>query len=261
MGLDWFTLIAQIINFLVLVWLLRRFLYGRIVRAIEEREASIAGRLDEAARERAAAEREAETWRTRNREFEAQRAEMLARAREEVESRRQELLEEARLQTRNVQAQWMKTLDRERQSLLQDYRKRLSREVLAVASRALEELANEDLEAQVVNVFVDRLRDLDPAERESIIEAIRESDGAVEIRTAFPARPGSRQALSEALRQYLDAEIDARFTVDPELICGIELRTPSHRIPWNFESDMKDLEARVFEALEETASQIHAAAR
>ena len=80
MGVDWFTLVAQIVNFLVLVWLLKHFLYGRIVGAMKEREAKIAGRLDEAARQRASAEAEAELFRVRNLEFEANREEMLARA-------------------------------------------------------------------------------------------------------------------------------------------------------------------------------------
>ena len=81
MGLDWFTLIAQIVNFLVLVWLLKHLFYGRVIRAMNEREARIAGRLEEAARTRASAEQEAELFRTRNRELEEQRDGMLARAR------------------------------------------------------------------------------------------------------------------------------------------------------------------------------------
>ena len=47
MLIDWFTVVAQIVNFLVLVALMKHFLYGRLLRAIDEREAGIAARLAE----------------------------------------------------------------------------------------------------------------------------------------------------------------------------------------------------------------------
>ena len=57
MLIDWFTVSFQVINFLILIALLKRFLYGPIIRAMEERESTIAARLFEAER----AEKEAET--------------------------------------------------------------------------------------------------------------------------------------------------------------------------------------------------------
>ena len=58
MLIDWFTVLAQIINFLVLVYLLKRFLYGRIIRAMDERERKIALRLEEAQGRKEEAEQE-----------------------------------------------------------------------------------------------------------------------------------------------------------------------------------------------------------
>ena len=78
MQVDWFTLIAQVVNLLVLVGLLKHFLFGRIVRAMNEREATIAGRLEEAARGRALAQQEAESLRAKHRELEEQREQILA---------------------------------------------------------------------------------------------------------------------------------------------------------------------------------------
>jgi F-type H+-transporting ATPase subunit b len=253
MGLDWFTLIAQVVNFLVLVWLLKHFLYGRIVRAMNEREAKIAGRLEEAARRRASAEQEAELFRTKNREWEEQRDWMLARAKEEAESHRRELMEAARLETETAQVQWLEALRRERQGLLQDFRERVGQEVFTLARQGLKDLANADLEEQVLKVFVERIQALDPPEREALVAAARDSDREVEIRTAFPVLPEAREDLSQFLRQQLDDSVDVRFTTVSELICGIELRAHSYRLAWNLDSYLEGLEARVFEALDESA--------
>ena len=52
MLIDWFTVGAQAVNFLVLVWLLRRFLYRPILKAIDAREKRIADQLADAAKKR-----------------------------------------------------------------------------------------------------------------------------------------------------------------------------------------------------------------
>ena len=56
MLIDWFTVLAQIINFLILIYLLKRFLYGPIIRAMEEREKKMVADQDRAKN----AEKEAE---------------------------------------------------------------------------------------------------------------------------------------------------------------------------------------------------------
>lgn len=260
MELDWFTLVAQIVNFLVLVGLLKHFLYDRIIGAMNEREAAIAGRLDEAARARESAEREAESFRSRNRDFEAQREQMLARAADEAGSLRQQLMEDARLEAEKAQAQWLETLQRERQGMLQDFRERVGQGVFALASHGLKELADADLEEQILKVFVERVRTLDPAQRETIVGAVRGSSREVELRTAFPVHPNAQVELARSLRQHLDDGIELRFTTVPELICGVELRAHSHRLAWNLNAHLESLEARVFAELDEKAGN-HAEAR
>ncbi len=253
MELDWFTLIAQVVNLLVLVALLKHFLFDRIVRAMGEREARIAGRLDEAARTRASAEQEAELFHSRRRELEEQREQMLAQSRKEAESLRQQLMDASRRDAESAQLQWLEALQRERDQLLQDFRERLGQAVFTLASQGLKELANADLEAQILKVFMERLRALDPAKREEIVAAIRDSDLEVEVRTAFPVSPQAREELSRFLREHLDDSVGIRFITAPELICGIELRVSSHRIVWNLDSYLEGVQARVFEGLDESA--------
>ena len=253
MGLDWFTLVAQVVNFLVLVWLLKHFLYDRIVGAMNEREAKITGRLEEAAKQRASAEREAELFRTKNREFEDERDQMLARIKEEAEAHRWQLMDAARLDAEKAQVEWLETLARKRQELLQDFRERLGQVVFTLARRGLKELADADVEEQILKVFVERLQALDPTERDAMVTSVRDLDHEVEIRTAFPVPPELRERLSLCLRQQLDDSVEVRFTVVAELICGIELRTHSHRFVWSLDSYLEGLEANLFEALDESA--------
>lgn len=259
MGIDWFTLVAQVVNFLVLVALLKHFLYDRLIGAMNQREATIAGHLQEAARERASAAEEAALYRERNRELEAQRERLLDAAADEARALRQRLVDDARRDAEEAQAQWLASLQRERQGLLQEFRERLGQGVVGVARRALEELADASLDEQVVRVFVERVRALGAEEREAIVAALRDSSREVEIRSAFPLRAQAQEALSRALRQHLDERIALRFTTVPQLVCGIELRAHSYRLSWNLDTYLEGLEARVFEALDEGADRDAAA--
>ena len=55
MLVDWFTVAAQVVNFVILVWLLKRFLYQPILHAIDAREQRIALSLADAAAKEAEA--------------------------------------------------------------------------------------------------------------------------------------------------------------------------------------------------------------
>jgi F-type H+-transporting ATPase subunit b len=118
MLIDWFTVGAQVVNFLILVWLLKRFLYKPILHAIDEREKRIAARnLRTPTREKAEAEKERDEFQKRNDEFDEQRAELLSKAKGEARAERQRLLEEARLAADALRAKQEDALKREQQSL------------------------------------------------------------------------------------------------------------------------------------------------
>jgi F-type H+-transporting ATPase subunit b len=108
--IDWFTVAAQLINFLILVWLLKRFLYRPILDAIDAREARIAAELADADTKKAEARKERDDFQHKNAAFEQQRAALLSQARDEAKAERQRLLDEARQAADILSAQRIQTL-------------------------------------------------------------------------------------------------------------------------------------------------------
>ena len=96
MLIDWVTVGAQALNFLILVWLMRRFLYKPILGAIDAREKRIAAELADADAKKAEAQKERDEFQQKNEEFDQQRAALLRRATDEAKAERQRLIEEAR---------------------------------------------------------------------------------------------------------------------------------------------------------------------
>src|ERR1700689_4054513 len=96
MLINWFTVAAQAINFLILVWLLKRFLYKPILHAIDEREKGISTQLAEAEAKKTEAQKERDDFQQKNNSFDHERATLLKKATDEAAAERQRLLDEAR---------------------------------------------------------------------------------------------------------------------------------------------------------------------
>ena len=143
---DWFTVFAQIVNFLILVALLKHFLYGRILRAIDSREDAIKARLAEAEENVHQAELDKQDFQKRLHELEDARDAMLSQSQQDADRKRLDLMKKAREEISALEERWRADLERERTALFQDIRGRAAGEILFVVRRALHDLACCDLD-------------------------------------------------------------------------------------------------------------------
>jgi F-type H+-transporting ATPase subunit b len=250
MLIDWFTAMAQVINFLVLVYLMKRFLYGPIMRAMDEREKRIALRLEEGQKKKDEAQQEMERYEGKNRELDVRREVLLSQIKEEAEGRRKELIDEARSQVDAIRANWYEAIQREKEAFLQNLRQRAGKHTYAVARRALKDLANVDLEHHIVRVFIERLRNLTGEERDALDESIRTSGRKVYLRSAFEIPQQMAQEIVEVLQDYGSDTLDSQFEISSDLICGIELKVHGRKIAWSLEEYLETLEEGLVEGLD-----------
>ncbi len=249
MQVDWFTVGAQIVNFLILVFLLKRFLYGPVIRAMDARQKKVTDRLREAEeREEAADERQRELEEKR-RDLDRRREDMLDEARQSAEGRRRELLVEIREETEAHRERWRRELDQERETFLRELRSETASWVARAARRALRDLASAELEAQMISVLQKRIGELDTSQREQLIEAARSSEEPFALVTTFELGEEQREALRSTLEDVLDASIELRFAESADLVCGVELRTPSTVVSWSVDAFTDDLAERIDERL------------
>jgi F-type H+-transporting ATPase subunit b len=249
--IDWFTVAAQAVNFVVLVWLLRRFLYGPITRAMEERQRGIDEEIEAAHRLRAEAAAEGDRLRTEQERFEAEREARERDLREELDEDRRAALAAARDEADQLRERWRAAVQREREGFLQELRQQAGGQIIEVSRAALRDLADEHLEARVVDRFLVRLDGLDHEQRRTLEGAADGQDGSVEVRTAFEVPPALQERIADTVRGHLEHEHRVVFTVDPRLLCGIELRVGGYALAWSLEDHLDELEAVLAEALGE----------
>ncbi|MHB8834203.1 MAG: F0F1 ATP synthase subunit B family protein [Candidatus Methylomirabilia bacterium] len=251
MIIDWFTVGAQALNFIILVWLLKRFLYKPILHAIDAREKRIADELADADAKRAEAKKERDEFQSKNKEFDEQRATLVSKATDDANAERQRLLDEARKAADSLSAKRQEALDREQQSLSDEITRRAGAEVFAIARKALTDLAAASLEERLVEVFARRVQELPGTEKEELAAALRTSSDPALVRSAFELPAPQRAALQDALNVAFSAEVRLRFEIAPDVISGIELTANGRRVSWNIADYLSSLEARVGELLNE----------
>jgi alternate F1F0 ATPase, F0 subunit B len=251
MLIDWFTIGAQALNFLILVWLLKRFLYKPILHAVDAREKRIAGELADADAKKAEAQKERDEFQHKNEEFDQQRAALLTKATEEAKAERQRLLDEARKAADALSAKRQETLRNDAQNLNQAISRRTQQEVFAIARKALSDLATTSLEERLGEVFTRRLRTMDGKAKASLGEALKAASEPALVRSAFDLPAEQRAAIQNALNETFSAEIRVRFETAPDLVSGIELTTNGQKVAWSIADYLASLEKGVDELLKE----------
>lgn len=251
MLIDWFTVGAQVLNFLILVWLMKRFLYKPILNAIDEREKRIATELANADKKRAEAQKERDEFKHRNEEFNQHRAALLSKATDEVQAERQRLLDEARKDAAALSSKRQETLRNEEQSLHQAISRRTQQEVFAIARKALTDLSTTSLEERLGEVFTRRLQEMDGAEKAGLAEALKTASAPALVRSAFDLPAKQRAAIQNALNETFSAEIHVRFETAPDLISGIELTTNGQKLAWSIADYLETMKKNIDELLNE----------
>ena len=249
MLIDWFTVGAQALNFLILVWLMQRYLYKPIRRAIDEREKLIATELANADAKKAEAQKEHEEFDHKNAEFDQQRAALLNKATNDAQAERQRLLDEARRAAAALSAKRQETLRNEEHDLHQAITKRTQQEVFAIVRKALTDLATASLEERLGEVFTRRLREMDGKAKEGLGGALKTASGPGLVRSTFDMPAEQRAAIQNALNETFSAEVRVRFETAPELIAGIELSTDGQKVGWNIADYLESLQQGVDDLL------------
>jgi F-type H+-transporting ATPase subunit b len=245
MSIDWITVSAQIVNFLILVWLLKRFLYHPVIRAMESREQRIADRLNEAQAREQEADAQRQQYQEKQDQLEKQRDELLAKAKQEAEQQKKQLLEEARDEVAESRAHWQRQTLQEKDEFLRNLRHQTTDIIQAVARKALADLADAELEAQIVHSFVNRLKSLDTEVRKELSE----TSEAVRITSSFPLDSTVKGNLTRTVHESIAENIDIDYTESPELLCGIELTTAGRRLGWSVTDYLEELTERIEAAL------------
>jgi F-type H+-transporting ATPase subunit b len=245
MLIDWFTVVAQIINFLVLMWLLKYFLYQPVLNAIDAREKRISEQLESANKTQITATEQRLEFENKNKNFEQQHEILLEKARAEAQVTRQKLLADARTEAVKLREQWQEALRKEQHNLSEGIATRVRHEVLDISRKLLTDIADCSLETRIVAIFIKRLQALDNTEKVQLCAQVKDAQCPIIVRSAFELPEAEQTLLTQQVQSTLAMNSPVQFEIEPELISGIELISSGHKIAWNIADYLSALETSI----------------
>jgi F-type H+-transporting ATPase subunit b len=249
MQIDWITVAAQLVNFLVLIWLLNRFLYGPITKAIERREAGIAARIRDAETARQEADRRNEALFDQRAALTRRQDEIMDEARNEARSLRERLEREARGEVLSLRRAWREQVEDEKKAFLASIRQSATRYVGDLARAVLKEFAGATLEDEAARRFADRLRTLDEKSRRDLVAAAEDGKAQVVIESSFQLSEPVKTELVKTVREVVAKDLDVGHAEAGDLLLGLRLRVGGRKVTWTLADYFDRLEERIDQVL------------
>ena len=235
MNLDWSTFLLEIINFLVLVWILKRFLYKPVLDVIERRKAGIAKTLSDAQSMRDEAEALKRQYEEKLTALEGEREQARVALHEELQAERERRLaalrqavEEERKKHDVLEAQRVREQARAAEQAAVDHSAQF-------AARLLGRIASPEVEARLVDLFLEELTHQPDERSQAVRQAFQEARGAVTVSSAYPLEAGRRAAVTEALGKWLGLTVACQFAEDSTQLAGLRVTIG----PWILEADLQ----------------------
>lgn len=248
MLIDWFTVGAQALNFLLLVWLMKRFLYQPILNAIDARETLIAKKLADAHSQQTLAKQERTEFEQKNAQFEQERAKRQSEMCEALKTEQERLLKEASQAADDLTNKRMAALQNEAQTLSLTLRQQTKEEVFAITRKTLSELASAELEQAIVKIFCTQLSALTDGAKTKLAHALSGADKALTtskpaiVRSAFALPQDQQCIIQKSLNEAFHADIALCFETSPQLVSGLVLLANGEKLAWSIDSYLHEME-------------------
>ncbi|MFA7239893.1 MAG: F0F1 ATP synthase subunit delta [Sulfuricellaceae bacterium] len=236
MEFEWTTFALEVLNFLVLVWLLKRFFYRPVLAVIEARRAETAKTLADAEAVRREAEILKSEYQAHLADADKDRAAAKAKLDEEIAA--EQVLRLAALEEKIA-------TERKRREAVEE-RKRgelelaLGRQALSgaarFATRLLERLAGPELEAKLADFALSELATQAPAKLEALALALQEPQASIRVTSAYPLDDARRAAFTQALGQLAGRPLTFEFSEDATLKAGVCIMAGS----WVLMANLRD---------------------
>lgn len=236
MQIDWWTLALQAVNFLILIWLLSRFLYRPIVNIVAKRREAAQKLMAEAEVERAEIKNERAEVAQIRAGFAAEKQKILGEAHAQAEESARaliagakteaaKLLSEAKSAAARAEAESERALAREAEQL-----------ALGIAQKLLTRLQPQEATTAFLDGLCSKIRSLPPQSKAAL-----QNGGAIEVTTATALSPEEQTQVQSALSRCFGAKPSFAFRADPALIAGIELTSKDIVVRNNWREDLRTI--------------------
>ena len=247
--INWSTLLLQILNFVVMVFILWRFLFKPVVNMLDERAQRVTNALEQAEQR----ERQATVMRDEYEEKLAEAREqvmiMRQQAEEELTRAKRQLLEETRQEIDEMRHKADAEIDEARRQAIDQHRRELGRLVTTLSARMMRELAGDAFQEAAIDQFVDQLQALPAEQYREQLQDGKEGVPRVRLVGARDLTPENKDRIDRFIARVAGQPLEIRYDVDPALVAGATLRLGDVIVDGSIAGQLQQLKERYMQDL------------
>ena len=247
MGFSWTTFLAQIVNLFVLVWLMKRYLYGPIVAVIAKRQAYIEDKVKSAEQAVRSADKQKRELEKQATAWQRDRQARLDSFYTEIESLSREQTERLQLEGEALRQKMQDDLNRETQTKQLEIRDMMVQNFMALSRRVLSDLSGLAPMAQSLVLFQKKVSSLSKTEVATIRKSLQKT-GRIVVETSDQLTDKEQQDLTDFLTNTF-GRAEVTFRQQPDLILGIEVVAGETVLEWNLKTYLDLFEGNLNTAL------------
>jgi F-type H+-transporting ATPase subunit b len=251
LNLNWSTLLFQILNFVVMVFILWRFLFKKVIEILDERSERVTSALAEAEEKERQAKEMRDEYEEKLTEAQEQVIAMHQQAQEELVRTKQEILEETRQEVETMRAKAQDEIEEARQQAIYQHRRELGRLVTTLSARMMAESAGEAFQKASLESFVDRLAGMSTDEYRQILEENEAEVLHVQLVSAQDLDEESRSRIEGQVQEMAGQPIEVKYRVDPSLVAGATVRFGDVVIDGSLAGQLQHIQERYMVDLEQ----------
>lgn len=247
MNISWFEIIAQIINFFIILFILQKLLYKPVMKAMEQRQERIQKAQVEADAKMKDATKLMAEYDKKIEGIQKERQEILEEARTQAQERKESLFASYQKEAETKRHAYLKEIEDEKESFIRRLRKNLGEGAVRIAARILDVISSKELEEEVFNTFVSEIKNL----KQNIPDfKDLENEEKVQIHSFKALSQKEKKAIEDALKQQLQSVKEIEYETDSALILGYALYLQSYTVHTNIQSYLDDIEKDIIKDLD-----------
>jgi len=239
MELSWSTFLLEMINFLVLVWILKHFLYQPVLKVIARRRGEIDEQLDESRRLEAEAEQLKSDYENRLEDWEKERQRLRDELMKELETQRAQQLEALKAELSDEREKARVAESRRQADAARETEQQALQQAAQFAARLLGQAAGPELEARLTDIMLDELERISDKRADAIGKQWGNPPTAIRVESAFSLGEERQRQLETQLKALLDLDLPVNFEQNPELLAGLQVTVGAWVMQVNLRDELK----------------------
>ena len=245
MEFDLWTFGLQTVNFVVLVWLLKVFLYSPVMAAIARRQAENTQAMENAQQAENLAQSEVKKLNAKYEEIDDERKKILAEARIAESRAYDKLIQQGREEVDKLRGLAQQDIEREYRKAEVEMRQGATDLAVTLARHILLESRSGDLNTMFLEKIIAHFKAITAAEFNNIEGHL--GDGEVNIITAEKLDIKTQKLWNGEIGDLFKKPVNFIYSVDQSLIAGVNIQFPNGLIRFNWRDSLEEIKATLYE--------------